>query len=408
LAVQLAQSFNPAKTLPQYARMIKQTSFHVAVLVDTATGWGRRLIRGVIRYSEEHGPWHLTVRPMGQRDYIALPRGWRGDGVIARVGSPRMVRELTPIGEAVVNISSIELPDNPFPCVTTDYHASATMAFEHFYDRGFRQFAYSGFDRFSYGRRHREAFREAVHAAGYRCHVHKPRRKPAGANRQDHLEADMIAWLRSLPTPVGVFSWGAYRGRDILEACREAEIAVPYEVAVLGGDYDDVLCEAATPSLSGMLVASEQIGYRAAKLCERLMRGGKPPKKHVLISPAGIVEKRSSDTLAISDPDVVEVMRFIRENAFRPIQMADILQAVPTSRRSIERKFTNQLGRTPSEEIRHLRMAKAKRLLAETNLSMPAVAEACGYGTYNYLTRVFKEEFGVSPSEFRMRTQGRK
>ena len=124
--------------------MAKDKSPHVAVLVDTSTGWGRRLIRGVIRYSDKHGPWHLTVQPCGQADYLPLPHGWAGHGVIARIGSLRMVRALTATRLPVINVSAIDLPDNPFPQIITDYHEQANLAVQHFRDRGFCHFAYSG------------------------------------------------------------------------------------------------------------------------------------------------------------------------------------------------------------------------------------------------------------------------
>jgi LacI family transcriptional regulator len=126
-----------------------------------------------------------------------------------------------------------------------------------------------------------------------------------------------------------------------------------------------------------------------------------------LIPPTGVVERRSTDTLAIEDADVAQVLTYIRANACQPIQISDILRAVPLSRRSIERRFAELLGRTPSEEIRNVRMAKAKNLLAETSMSIEAIADACGYGTYNYLTRVFTKESKMSPREFRKRVQGR-
>ena len=196
-------------------------------------------------------------------------------------------------------------------------------------------------------------------------------------------------------------------GRDLLEACRVANLSVPYEVAVLGGDFDELLCDAASPPLSGIVVPSEQIGHDAAQMLDRMMHRGKPPKEPVLVPPTGIVEKRSTDTLAIEDADVAQVLAFIRNRACQGIQVNDILRAVPLSRRSIERRFAEVLGRTPSEEIRRIRMAKAKNLLAETSMSMQAIADACGYGTYNYLTRVFTKENRMTPREFRKQVQGR-
>jgi LacI family transcriptional regulator len=219
-----------------------------------------------------------------------------------------------------------------------------------------------------------------------------------------------INWLKSLPKPVGIFTWATESGREIIEACRIADIAVPFEVAVLGGDYDEILCVATSPALSGIVVPSERIGYEAAELLDSLMRDkGKASagqEKPILIPPTGIVTNRSTDTVAISDPDLAQALRYLRDRAFESIQISDILQKVPVSRRSIERKFVKVLGRTPAEEIRRLRMARAKNLLANSSMSIEAIANSCGYGTYNYMSYVFTNECGMTPREYRKRLQG--
>ena len=364
------------------------------------------MIRGIIRYSEHHGPWHLSVEARGS-DKLCIPPGWKGHGIIARIGTRRMLDELEATGLPVVNVSAIDLPRNSFPQIITDYRKSAQLAVQHFRDRGFRRFAYSGLPQTGFGRRHRDAFRQAVESLKFTCDVYEPRRSKGGAQhareRQDHT----IAWLQSLTKPVGIFTWGTDPGRDLLEACRVANISVPSEVAVLGGNFDELLCDAAWPSMSGILVPSEQIGREAAALLDRLMHRHKPPSRPVLIPPTGVVEKRSTDTLAIDDPDVAQALAIIRARAFQSIQVSDILKEVPVSRRSIERKFSQILGRTPVEEIRRIRMAKAKSLLAETTMPMQAIATACGFATYNYLTRVFTLENGITPRDFRKRVQGR-
>jgi LacI family transcriptional regulator len=159
------------------------------------------------------------------------------------------------------------------------------------------------------------------------------------------------------------------------------------------------------------MVPSEKIGHEAAQLLSTLMskksKGRTKPVKPVLIAPTGVVANRSTDTLAISDPDLVQALLYIRDHACNSMQIADVLRAVPISRRTIERKFAEVLGRTPAQEIRRIRMAKAKKLIAETDLTMDAIAESCGYGTYNYLTRIFTRENGITPREFRKQSQVR-
>jgi LacI family transcriptional regulator len=257
-----------------------------------------------------------------------------------------------------------------------------------------------------FGRRHRDAFIEVVEEAGYSCDAYEPPRATSRAGHQTLLK-HKIAWLKSLPKPAGIFTWATTPGRELLEACRLAKLSVPYEIAVLGGADDELLCNASWPSLSCINVPAEQIGHEASRILDRMMRNGKPPASLMLLSPTGVVARRSTDTLAIDDPDVVQALMIIRERACDPIQIKDILRVVPVSRSSLERKFRQAIGRSPTEEMRRVRMAKAKSLLAETSMPMQKIANSCGFATYNYLTRVFTSENGMTPREFRSRVQGR-
>ncbi|MGN6555942.1 MAG: hypothetical protein ACTHLW_19720, partial [Verrucomicrobiota bacterium] len=115
-----------------------QTPRRVAVLVDTSTSWGRRVHQGIHHYAQRHGRWQLFVEARGMEERLALPRGWQGDGVIARVSTPNMVRELSGLGIPVVNVSGIQFQGVEFPQVTNDLVMSAKIAADHLLDRGFR------------------------------------------------------------------------------------------------------------------------------------------------------------------------------------------------------------------------------------------------------------------------------
>ena len=120
-----------------------------------------------------------------------------------------------------------------------------------------------------------------------------------------------------------------------------------------------------------------------------------------LLPPVGVEERMSTDTVAVADPQLAEVVNYLQEHAFEPITVDDILKKIPMARRNLERRFRHYFGRTILEEIRRLRIDKARKLLAETDMQMQEIAEACGYATYNYLTHTFKRVTGTSPSEYR-------
>lgn len=382
---------------------------HVAVLVDTATGWGRRLVRGIVNYSRGRGPWYLWIKSGGQQAPLWLPPGWRGDGIIARVGTPAAARHVGAARVPVVNISAIEIAGVDFPRVATDLLAAGRLAAEHLLDRGFQHFAYYGLEHRSYVERHYRGFAQAVSGVCSECPFYGTTFEAgAGARTAWHTrQQGLLRWLKTLPKPVAIVTWTTEQGREVIHACRRAGLLVPEQVAVLAADNDELLCEACVPSLSGIALTSERIGYEAAAMLDRLMHGGRPRKRPVLIAPTGVVARQSTDTLAVDDPDLARAVAFIRNHATDQIRVGDVLRAVPVSRRWLERRFHEVLGRGPGEEIRRVRLARAKLLLAETDMPIPKVASAAGFGSREYLAAVFQAEVGLSPRQYRNRAQAR-
>ena len=378
---------------------------NIAVLINTSTGWGQRLIRGIIQYAHERGPWALWIEPSTFQPEVHVPEGWRGQGIIARVATPRMARHIRGTGLPCVNISAIHVPEATFPRVMPDFRTLAGIAAEHLLDRGFQNFAYYGPRQRSLVRNHYEGFAQALRAADRICIPYRPGRKQGGLSPWLARQTDLIRWVRSLPKPIAVLTWFVECGRDIIAACREAEILVPEEVAVLASDDDPLLCNACLPPLSGITSSSEQSGYQAAALLDRLMRGKRPPKRPILIEPTALVLRRSTDTLAIDNPDLVQAIAFIRTHAAQPIRVTDILHRVPLSRRQLEQQFQKILGRSPAQEIRRVHLERAQQLLAETDLSIPAVASSSGFNSPEHFARTFKAHFGRSPLKYRSLTR---
>lgn len=383
------------------------TSRRIALLVDTATDFGRRMIRGIGRYAQQRSRWDLWIEPRGQHAPGRLPPGWRGDGVIARVASLEIARYLSRVPATVVNISSAQVPGPKFPTVTCDLHAGARLAAEHLMDRGFRQFAYVGPLRYSYVEIHYESFVQILAQAGYTCALYRPRHRNGSEPTWQARQKDLQRWLLELPKPVGITTWTTDRGREVLNACRAAGLLVPEQVAVLGADDDYLLCETCTPPLSGVALTSEQVGYEAAALLDRLLDGEPAPKKPILIPPNRVAVRQSTNTLAIDDEDLARAIAFIRDHAQEPIQVSDILREVAVSRSWLERRFQEALGRSPAAEIRRVHLERAKQLLADTDMPVPEVAIAAGFRSREYLAYAFKQATGLSPRQYRSQVRRR-
>jgi LacI family transcriptional regulator len=170
---------------------------------------------------------------------------------------------------------------------------------------------------------------------------------------------------------------------------------------VIGVDNDRLLCDLADPPLSSVICNTHRTGYEAAALLDRMMSGEPVPPEACLIKPLGIETRQSTDILAIDDPHVAVAVRFIREQACTGIQVSDVLQHVPFSRRVLESRFRKILDRTPHEEIARLRIDRVKQLLVETDLPLLVIASRAGFQHVEYMTVAFKKQVGVPPSKFR-------
>ena len=193
------------------------------------------------------------------------------------------------------------------------------------------------------------------------------------------------------------------RGQQVLDACRAIGIVVPDEVAVIGVDNEEVLCDLSDPPLSSVVPNAERIGYEAASLLDSLMRGEKVQAARSLIEPLGVFTRRSTEVLAIEDRQIAAVARFIRLHACEGIDVSNVLRAVPMSRSTLDRRFIKIMGHSPKDEILRVRLNRAKQLLAETDLSQAIIAEKIGLEHAEYLSRIFKRRMGMTPSEFRSR-----
>lgn len=321
----------------------------VAVLVDTSTTWGREVIAGIHQYSRGKHGWQLFVEPRGMEQRRWLPPGWKGDGVIARVGFSDLAKRLRALKLPVVNVSGIALPRVDFPRVVSDQVAAAGMAAGHLMERGFKHFAYFSLLGLEYVAEHQQAFVDSLRLAGHGCEVYAVQPQ-MGAEPDWNLDMKRLGkWLSALPKPLAVFTWNSSSARDLIYACMHAGLAVPEEVAVLSGSDDDLFCEVTPVPISAVRLGCEQIGYRAAQELDEMMGvPGHVPPGDVLIPPQGVVDRRSTDTLAVEDPAMVKALRFIRENPARIMQVDDVARHAGLCRRALELRFQQLLGRSRS------------------------------------------------------------
>ena len=395
-------NFPPAPTPdPAVADTVPEAMKQIAVLVETDSSAGCRIIRGIANYADRHGQWHLLLDPRDHEHRSALPDGWQGHGIIARITSTNQLEQLRARRLPLVNVDDVIEPRDELTSVVTDEAALADMALAHLLDRGFKRFAFFAPPSVEYSHRRGEAFVERVREAGYECAVYKPGyragRRIGWAERLRRVER----WIRSLDQPIAVLAVDATRARELTEMCHLAGIRVPDDAAVLAGSLDELLCDVSTPPLSAINVASERIGHDAALCLDQLMAGEAPPTGPIEIPPRGVQSRQSTDLLAIDDAEIVDALRYIRNHAHRGIIVEDILRQVPISRRSLEIQFRKYLGRSPAREIRRVQLERSRDLLGRRELSITEVALSCGFANATRFGVAFKKDTGKTPHSFR-------
>lgn len=370
----------------------------VALLIETSNAYARGLLQGVVQYIREHEFWSFYLVEQGRGDDPPLwLKGWKGDGIIARIETAHTARAVLQTGLPAVDVSAARLAP-ALPWVETDDQLIAQLAAEHFLERGFKHLAFCGVARFNWSRWRAQHFGAHVRKAGHACYLYSPRA------RFDDLAAQInhiARWLTHLPKPLGVMACYDIRGQQVLDACRLAGLVVPDEVAVIGVDNDSLLCELASPPLSSVIPNTHFTGYQAAALLDRIMAGEAVAPDAHLIAPIGVATRQSTDVLAVDDRDVVRAVRFIRAHACGPMNLAVLLQEVNLTRRKLESKFNSLLGRSVHEEILQVRLRRVKELLTGTDLPLHLIAERSGFHHAEYLSVAFKREIGVTPGSFR-------
>lgn len=374
--------------------------------------FGRSVLEGISRYRIEKQHW--TVQ-LDQRDLMAGPprwlRTWEGDGLITRDTTPEMLDVIRERKLPTVNLGDIH-DDVTLPSVMNDHQMIGRSAANHLADKGMEHFAFAGFGDHAWSGKRLDGFRKGLTERGSIAEegevmVHQSSWSQARQLGWQEQQDEIVEWVRTLPKPLGLFACNDLRGQHILEACQTAGIRVPDEVAILGVDNDQVMCDFCEPPLSSIIPGAERIGYESAQMLDDLMLGRPLETLHRQVAPLGIAERLSTDVMAIDDEDVAAAIRMIRFRACEGLTVGDILDEVPIARSSLERRFRHYLGRSPQAEIRRIQIKRACQLLRDTELSLVKISRLTGFKHAEYFSVVFKREVKQTPGRYRDASRAR-
>ena len=367
------------------------------IAAEFARAYGQDLLDGVATYLDQHGPWEVYTDRNCTR---ASLRGIEGypplDGIITEGSRPQ--EELLEMVRRGIRVVCVEAVDVPVPQVVPSDLGIGRLAGEYLRDLSLPHYAFVGLPglgvRFSDERL--EAYREVLAASGI-----EPIIGPMDPYGRSASIDSLVAWVRGLPKPCGVFTINMLAALPMLRACRMAGVAVPEELAVLTVGDDEHFCRLANPPLSAIDHNTARVGYEAAALMDRLLAGEDSPAGPLWIQPRGVIERQSTNVLATRNAYVARAVEFIDAHAPEGITVEQVVQAACCPRRTLEQAFRRHLDRGIHAEILRRQIQRAKELLAQTHLPLADVAERAGFASAARLSQVFRRDVGMTPSGYR-------
>ena len=375
-------------------------------------------ISGIARFARSHG-WHLTIVDRLAR----FPRGWRGDGALVTLRgnakTNRFVKGLVRDGIPVVDLT-FNHPEIKLPRVSGDHEAFGRLARQHFESLNFRHFAW-----FSTGWSHVHELRFRGFTSPYGLRLFPLRSNPGPRPRGQALTSTPFKWvleemvgndeidnwrlflriigrkLKSAPKPLAVLAYDDADAAKVLSAALEAGLRVPEDVAIMGIGNDAVICENQAVPLSSINHDLERNGHEGAALLDKLMSKPSKPPKPLLLSPRGIVIRKSTDTLAADDPLLTAALKEIARRLGTSFGINELAENLQVPRKRLERLFAEKFSRSVGKEIARQRLERAKRFLTETDKPMKEIAALCGYCNAGYFTNAFRSGTGLTPKAWR-------
>jgi LacI family transcriptional regulator len=371
----------------------------VLLVLSTVHKARRDKLRGILRYAQAHGPWDVEmVEDHPYNTQLGTLKHWQPDGIIKDGAHPPPFRSVWARNIPTVVLDTASTPSRRQFSVNHDSRQTAACVADYYLRQGLPHFAFVGaVPRCFWSQMRAAGFGDRLAEHGHPCTMYHAKHGNDWGLEQAHLRE----WLLGLPKPCGIMAAMDLRGKQVIDTCRLARIRVPEEIAVVGVDNDETVCENTKPTLSSVLPDFEGGGYLAAELLDHLMRHTRRKPVQLSYGVQRLVERQSSQWLAWSNQLAAAALEYIRLKACAGITVKDVAQHLQVSRRLAELRFREACGRSILEEIQHRRLERVCELLRETRLPIGEIGQRCGYATETYLKTLFKARFGITMRDYR-------
>ena len=341
------------------------------------------------------------MRQLGIEGVVAWAKEWRADVVIAQFDPADDVTLFRKNGIVALALDYIAKFD-AIPNITGDYARTGTMAAEYFLSKGYTNFGFFGYNGVCWSDERCEAFKSRIDrismGGGSDFYMYNGQNID---NMWYYNQSELTDWLKDIPKPIAIMACDDNQGNILLQACELCGINVPFDVAIIGVDNDEILCNMSNPSMSTINVDIERGGAATAAMAERMVKDPSYMGEDIVLRPLSVVERLSSSLFATNDKEVLMALRYIQANIDTKISVSDILDCVPISRRLLENRFKKMTGMTIYNYISLKRINRFAQLLLSTNDSVSDIAARLDESDTKSISRRFKEIKGCTPSEYR-------
>jgi LacI family transcriptional regulator len=371
----------------------------VILLIDCADEHDRKLLRGIMRYSKENGPW-LFYRLLPDYRFasgceehaIQFAKDWKADAIMGRWNDSKLY--LLDDLDIPVVLQNNRSRSDVFSNISGDYDTTGRMAARYFQKKLYTEYAFYGIKDIVWSEERCEGYKNEIQKFKGHFHCYM---EHVGVDNRDKV----VRWLKDLPKPIAVFCCDDARALFLTETCKISGIRVPEDIAILGVDDDDLLCHISDPTLSSIQMDVENGGYMTCKLLHEQLKSGSKKPFNVNISPLRIQERNSTSVLNITDPNVLKLVEVIEADYSKDLKMDDLLKMVSLSRRSIEMRFKKVTGITIYQYLLRVRVDHLAYLLATTDRSYIDIVYEVGFRDLGNVSRTFRKFKGCSPMEWR-------
>ena len=378
-------------------------------MADFSESYANELLKGIIKYSQEHESWTVHKLPLSLRDsgnmdnVLDFAMKWKADAIIGQFQSSDDISVFWRNG-IITFALDYRKTDPSVCCINGDYLASGRLCADYFIKKRVNNFAYFGLGGTFWSEERREGFMDEVRrqAPGATMSLYELN-DPGTAWRYDPSE--IAVWVISLPKPVAIMACDDTRAFylvDSLNQVSDAGFRIPEDVMIMGVGNDESICELSSPQLSSLELNIEEAGYNTAGLIDELIplpaeeRAGR--MRNIVVKSSYIMTRRSTDSMVQSNQYVSKILRYIHNNITEHISVEDMVALVPMSRRLLESTFRREMDTSIYQYVINVRVEKMKDLMINGNTPGEA-AEILGTD-YKIIARSFKKLTGITPSEF--------